>query len=155
MQGDDWMGFAGRKGQRIALLAVAGFLAATSVESQFTPFNDRSRAILEGNWQSCREADGEYSERVYDGKWPGIPPFELHLGPRHEFAMFDGVQDAHRDHNSSANLLNPYTVEVRGNKATRKWDAAGVRLEVALAGGSREECESWYIRLTPATSSSH
>jgi hypothetical protein len=31
-------------------------------------FSDHTRAMLEGNWQSCRETDGQYGERVYDGK---------------------------------------------------------------------------------------
>jgi hypothetical protein len=112
--------------------------------------------MLEGNWQSCRETDGQYSERVYDGKLPGLGPFELHMGPYHEFALFRGVQDDHRDHSSTANLLRPYTVEVVGNLARHKWETSGVRLEVTLAGGSREECESWFVSLRRLdTSSSH
>jgi hypothetical protein len=66
--------------------------------AQFTPFSDHSRAILEGNWQSCRETDGQYAERIYDTRLPGIGPIELHMGPYHEFALFRGIQDAHRDH---------------------------------------------------------
>src|SRR5262249_12826897 len=115
----------------------------------------RSRAMLEGNWQSCREDDGQYAERVYDGRWPGLPPFELHLGPYHDFALFMGIQDAHREHDSANNLLRPHTVELRNNRARQKWDVAGLALEVSLAGGSREECESWFVRLQPLTSSSH
>ena len=142
--------------QRAAVLALGGLvIAATGGAQQFTSFNDRSRAVLEGNWQSCREADGHYAERVYDGKWPGIGQFELHLGPYHEFALFRGVQDAHRDHNSGDNLLAPHTVELRENRGRQAWDAAGMHLEVSLAGGSREECESWYVRLVPMSSSSH
>ena len=38
--------------------------------------------ILEGNWQSCREADGRYSERVYDHVVNGVGQFEVHMGPR-------------------------------------------------------------------------
>ena len=75
--------------------------------SQFTSFNDRSRALLQGHWQSCREDDGQYAERVYDGKLPGIGPFELHMGPYHEFALFRGVQEEHRSHDSAENLLHP------------------------------------------------
>jgi hypothetical protein len=150
------MGFRRSKWQRIGALTVAGCLGlAAWGDAQFTPFSDRSRAMLEGNWQSCRESDGQYAERVYDGKWPGYGPFELHLGPYHDFALFAGSQEDHRDHNSAANLLRPHTVELKDNRAVQKWDAAGLRLEVALAGGSREDCESWFVRLLPATSSSH
>src|SRR5947207_9504783 len=102
--------------------------------SQFTSYNDRTRAMLEGNWQSCRESDGKYAERVYDGKLPGLGPFELHMGPYHEFALFRGVQDEHRDHASAENLLRPYTVEVARNLARQKWHVAGLNLEVSLAG---------------------
>jgi len=124
--------------------------------AQFIPHSDRSRLALDGNWQSCREADGEYSERVYDGKWPGLPPFELHMGPYHEFALFEGIQDEHRDHNSPENLLKPHNVELSGHLARRTWDVGGLHLEVALSGGSREECESWYVTLTRSrTTSSH
>jgi hypothetical protein len=145
-----------RTGQRIAVLTVVACFGAVALASgQFTSFNDRTRAGLEGNWQSCRESAGQYSERVYDGKWPGLPPFELHLGPYHDFALFLGIQDEHRDHASADNLLNPHTIDMRFNRATHTWDVAQLHLEVALSGGSREDCESWYVRLLPVTSSSH
>src|SRR5262245_16430210 len=150
----------GRPGSRWRFLTVlTGTLvlgAATSGLGQFTSFNDRSRSMLEGNWQSCRESDGKYSERIYDGRLPGVGAFELHMGPYHEFALFRGVQDEHRDHSSSDNLLRPFTVDVTANVGRQKWDIAGVHLEVALAGGSREECESWWVQLRRAdTTSSH
>ena len=59
-------------------------------EAQFTPFSHDTRNILEGNWQSCRERDGQYSERVYDHAVSGVSKFEVHLGPRREFAIFTG-----------------------------------------------------------------
>lgn len=121
-------------------VAVAGY-------SQFISYTDQSRAILEGNWQSCREADGQYSERVYDNTLPGIGPFELHLGPYHEFALFRGIQDEHREHASAENLLRPFNVEVGANRATKRWDVAGLRLEVSLGGGSKDDCESWFLSL--------
>ena len=140
----------------IGALTVAGCLGTAALgDAQFTPFNDRSRAMLEGNWQSCRESDGQYGERVYDGRWPGLPPFELHLGPFHDFALFRGIEVVHRDHNSAANLLNPHTVELTFNRAAQSWDVAGLHLEVSLSGGSREECESWFIRMLPIATSSH
>jgi hypothetical protein len=115
--------------------------------AQFIAHSNRDHLALEGNWQSCREDDGQYSERVYDGRWPGLPPFELHLGPYHDFALFRGIQDDHRAHDSRDNLLQPHVVEIRAGRAVHTWDIAGLHLEVALAGGSREECESWYVTL--------
>ena len=128
--------------------------AAALVRAQFTSFNDRSVSMLEGHWQSCREADGQYTERVYDGKWAGMAPFELHLGPYHDFALYRGIQDEHRDHQSQENLLKPYKLELVGNQAKHVWDTAGLHLEVALAGGSREECESWFVSLKRSDSKS-
>ena len=143
--------------QRIALFTIAATLGAATLgyAQLFRPFTDHTRALLEGNWQSCREADGQYAERVYDGRWPGMQPFELHLGPYHEFALFRGVQEAHRDHRSPENLLKPYTVELVANNAKHSWDIDGMHLEVVLAGGSREDCESWFVTLRRAGSASH
>ena len=132
---------------------VAGFMVAACLgvaalgHAQFRPFSDHMSALLEGNWQSCRESDGQYSERVYDGRWAGLPPVELHMGPFHQFALYRGIQDEHRDHSSADNLLKPYDVQIRANAARQTWDVEGLRLEVSLAGGSREDCESWYVTL--------
>jgi hypothetical protein len=140
----------------IAAITVGTCLGAAALgHAQFTPLTDRSTAMLEGNWQSCREEGGEYSERVYDGKWAGLGPFELHMGPYHEFALFRGIQDAHRDHTSAENLLRPFNIELRANGARHSWDVAGLHLDVTLAGGSREQCESWYVTLKRSSSSSH
>ena len=145
--------------QRIALLTLAAVLGAGTLgyAQLFRPFTDRTRAdaLLEGNWQSCRESDGQFAERVYDGRWPGLQPFELHMGPYHEFALFRGIQDEHRDHGSAANLLKPYTVELAGNNARHSWDVNGLHFEVVLAGGSREDCESWFVTLSRSALSSH
>jgi len=143
------------KWQLIGALTVAGCLGAAALgQAQFTSFNDRSAAMLEGNWQSCRESDGQYSERVYDGKWPGMRPFELHMGPYHEFALYRGIQEEHRDHRSSENLLRPSILEVVANKAKQSWDVAGLHVEVSLAGGSREDCESWFVSVKRSKSTS-
>ena len=150
------MGVRGAKWRVVAGLTVATCLGMAALgDAQFRAFSDHTRALLEGNWQSCREGDGQYGERVYDGKWTGLEPFELHMGPYHEFALFRGIQDDHRAHASSDNLLRPFNVEIRANAARQTWDAGGLRLEVTLAGGSREDCESWYVTLTrPDTASS-
>src|SRR5215831_5288679 len=89
----------------IGTAALVFVAAAAPLDAQFTSYSRNSHNILEGNWQSCREADGRYSERVYDHVVNGVPKFEVHMGPRREFAIFDGVQDDHRAHDSPANLL--------------------------------------------------
>jgi len=123
----------------------------------FRSFSGDPKNILEGNWQSCREADGRYSERVYDHVVNGVGQFEVHLGPEHEFAIFKGVQDAHRDHASPENLLKPYVVPVENNRAKQIWDipSLGLTFTATLAGGSRTDCESWFILLAPTTTPSH
>jgi len=132
------------------------FIAAVA-SAQFTSYSKNSKNILEGNWQSCREADGTYSERVYDHKVNGVPKFEVHMGPKREFAIFAGVQEEHRDHTSPANLLKPYNLEVDGNLASHEWKIPSLNLgfSVTLAGGSRSDCESWYILLAPLNKASH
>ena len=135
----------------VAAVIAAGIGAAAPAFAQFVSTGDRLKALLEGNWQSCREADGKYSEQVYDNSLPGIGPFELHLGPYHEFALFRGIQESHRDHTSPDNLLSPFNIEVEANRARQAWDTAGLRLEVSLGGGARDDCESWFITLKRTT----
>lgn len=145
------------KWEVIGALTLAACLGgAAAGRAQFTSFNDRSRAMLEGNWQSCRESDGQYAERIYDHVVNGSR-FEVHLGPRREFAIFAGVQDAHRDHDSPDNLLKPYRVTLDGGRAKQRWEIPSLNLSFAvnLAGGSRTDCESWYILLKPLEKTSH
>lgn len=131
--------------------------AARPAAPQFTSFSHDPRNILEGNWQSCRERDGRYSERVYDHYVGGVPMFEVHLGPRREFAIFKGVQDEHRDHDSPDNLLKPHVVPLEDGHATHRWEIPSLNLAftVEMAGGSRMECESWFITLGPLERTSH
>ena len=138
-----------------ALVAIVTF--ATPAAAQFTSYSKNSRNILEGNWQSCREGDGHYSERVYDHVVNGVPKFEVHMGPKREFAIFEGVQDEHREHESPANLLKPYRLDVEGNLASHEWKIPSLNLvfTATLAGGSRGDCESWYILLAPISKPSH
>jgi hypothetical protein len=139
------------------LAPIVLLLAASSAAPQFTPFPSQSGAILEGNWQSCRGEDGRYAERVYDHVVGGVGTFELHMGPRREFALFAGVQEEHRDHKSVENLLQPYTVPLENSRAQHHWDvpSLNVSLTVTLAGGSRTDCESWFIVLQPLPKTSH
>src|SRR5213083_128042 len=117
----------------------------------FSTFARDTHNILEGNWQSCREADGQYAERVYDHVVNGVGRFEVHMGPRREFAIFSGVQDEHRSHDSAENLLKPFRVAMEGQLAKHRWEipSLGLMFTVTLAGGSRMDCESWFIVLGP------
>ena len=123
----------------------------------FRPFTNDIRNILEGNWQSCRERDGTYAERVYDHVVNGVGQFEVHMGPRREFAIFKGVQDVHRDHDSPDNLLKPFRVALEFGRAKQEWTIPSLNLvfTATLAGGSRTDCESWFLVLAPLDKTSH
>jgi hypothetical protein len=138
-------------------IAVIGLVARPGAAQLFRSFSGSPQNILEGNWQSCREDDGRYAERVYDHVVNGVGQFEVHLGPRHEFAIFKGVQDAHRDHASPDNLLKPFNVPVLANRAKQRWEipSLGLAFTVTMAGGSLTECESWFILLEPLKKTSH
>jgi len=87
----------------------------------------------------------------------GVGQFEVHLGPKREFAIFKGVQDEHRDHDSTDNLLHPFRVALEGTRAKQRWEIKSLNLAftVTLGGGSRTDCESWFIVLEPLEKTSH
>ena len=139
---------------------LTGVFASTALAqgvSQVTPFTSDPRKILEASWSSCREADGQYGERVYDHVVNRGGKFEVHLGPRREFAIFKGVQDTHRDHESPDNLLKPFRVQMDSGRAKQHWEIPSLNLSftVTLAGGSRTDCDSWFITLEPLDKTSH
>lgn len=139
-------------------MAVALAGAARDARAQdFISYSSNSRNILEGNWQSCQQPDGQYAEKIYDHYVNSVPQFEVHLGPRREFAIFKGVQEEHRDHSSPENLLKPYRVLMQGSRASQHWDIPSLNLSftVTLGGGSTMDCESWYILLAPLEKPSH
>lgn len=134
------------------LFAAAMLSIARPAAPQFTPFSHDPKNILEGNWQSCLQRDGSYTERVYDHLVSGVPLFEVHMGPRREFGIFKGVQDDHRSHASADNLLGPgYQVLMEAGRAKKEWKIPSLNLKftATLAGGSRGDCESWFIVLEP------
>jgi len=127
-------------------------LVASPAAPQFVRVSSNPRNILEGHWQSCQEPPGgPYTERIYDHIVNGIPQFEVHLGPKREFAIFEGVQDEHRDHTSDDNLLKPHRVPLEGTRASHRWVIPSLKLafRVTMGGGSRTDCESWYVLLEP------
>jgi hypothetical protein len=143
---------------RTLLYAAIILASARPAAAQFTSFRSNDpRIILEGNWQSCRDIDGRYTERVYDHVVNGVGVFELHMGPFREFALFRGVQDEHRNHDSPDNLLKPYRLTLDAGRIKQRWDIPSLNLAftVTLAGGSRMDCESWFILLEPLEKTSH
>ena len=133
---------------RLIILSIVFLGSTVPSQAQFIPGTDRRQGvILEGNWQSCLE-EGLYNEKVYDGKWSGIKDFEFHMGPKYQFALFLGIQNDHRDHNSFENILEPYDLVPNNGQASYIWLVNQMRIEVRLAGGSRSDCESWYILIT-------
>lgn len=115
--------------------------------AQWTAFGAQTdpRILLAGSWQSCALEDG-YTERVYDRDG-----FELHLGPHDEFAIFVGVQEAHREHDSAENLLGPrHTVhDAETWRGRRTWAVPRLHLQLSIveAGGSQESCDAFVVTL--------
>ncbi len=132
------------------LLAVIGAAAARAQE--FISYSSSPHHILEGSWQSCQDGRGQFAERVYDHVVNGVGQYEVHLGPRREFAVFAGVQEEHRRHDSPENLLKPYRVRMENNLAKERWEIPSLKLvfTVTLGGGSRTDCEAWFILLEPS-----
>ena len=79
------------------------------------------------------------------------------MGPRAEFAIFKGVQEQHRDHASTDNLLSPHQVATEGGRAKQRWEipALDLAFTAALAGGSRSDCDNWFILLEPLKKPTH
>src|SRR5262245_6234934 len=125
--------------------------------AQWISYKGDPRNVLEGSWQSCVDDTGRYTERVYDHVVNGVGQYEVHLGPRREFAIFVGVQDEHRPHESPDNLLKPYRVEMQATRASHRWEIPSLKLAftATLGGGSSMDCEAWYILLEPLDKPSH
>lgn len=102
-----------------------------------------------GTWQSC---DGE--ERVLEHRVLGRTLWSLHMGPNDEFALYrPGAEppDGDHDHEGTGNLLGPaYRVSMLSTyRGVRRWAISSLKLWISVvrAGGSRQECESFFIRI--------
>lgn len=100
-------------------------------------------AYLSGNWQSCRDAEG-YGERIFPFTVKGEYR-EFHLGPFHDFALYTTEQPDDHDHQDDGNWLR--RVPTLNTLTTREWHLPELNIGVRVteAGGSREECESYYV----------
>ncbi len=112
-----------------------------------------THAILQGNWQSCLQDDGAYGERAYDIKIRGRYIAVLHLGPRDEFALYRPATDpsGEHSHETEDNLLGPAfrVSDVETWRGKRQWAVRSLHLWISIvrAGGSRDDCDSFYIRI--------
>lgn len=124
--------------------------------------------VLDGYYQSCfthytyqgLPDEWGFSEFIYDHYEKFKPRLEFHIGPFvpkvgqdttegvMEFAVFLGIQDDHRRHDSSANLLRPYQVAVVHDQGKMNWLINGYQINVVRAGGSRDDCSGFYITVT-------
>lgn len=107
-----------------------------------------STAILNGSWQSCQDDAGQYGERVYDYHVNGKLLWSFHMGPRDDFALFKAGTELEPDwHDTPFNLLD--STVAAGPNGKRSWTIKSLKLKVSVvqAGGSRDECQSWIIRI--------
>ena len=99
------------------------------------------------SWQSC-----DHEERVLEHRVLGKLHWELHLGPDDEFALYDHQVDGEEhSHATVDNLLGPdYHVSGDNYRARREWliPQLHLKLNITAAGGSRDECQSFWLQVT-------
>jgi hypothetical protein len=104
--------------------------------------------LHQGSWQSC-----DHAERVLEHRKAGRLLWELHLGPDDEFALYKGEGPDGEDHTHDGpdNLLGPsyHVLDFSTYRADRTWTVPALHLQVNVvrAGGSRDECMSWWVRV--------
>lgn len=104
--------------------------------------------ILSGSWQSCKQEDGTYAARIYDHCVLGKCDWSLELGPYDSFGLWAYSSDLDPDPADPSNLLKgDYEVKGGDNRAKRRWVVKkfNIVVEVVAAGGSREDCESFFV----------
>jgi len=130
----------------LAFLIALQFFTAAPL-AQRTP-----ETIAEGIWVSCPDdSDDGYAEKALDYQTKGIPWFEIHYGPRDEFAIFAGNTPEHLSHEDARNLLKPayHYADVATVAGGRNWSLPrlGIRLNVVRLDGSYPECYTFAIQL--------
>jgi hypothetical protein len=115
-----------------------------------TPLAAREpETVMQGSWVSCPQDDGDYGEKGYVFRFKGRALFELHMGPRDEFALFAGELEEHVPHSDPSNLLGPsyHFNDIQTVAGGRNWSSAqlGVRVNVVAIPPTREECYSFIL----------
>lgn len=118
-----------------------------------SPYDRQHEVKLFGNWQSCLQDDNTYGERIYDHVVGSKFLWTFHMGPMDELAFYSGSgpEDDLHDHDNTLNLLMPaYRVfSVSTWKGKRNWSIPSFKLHISVvsAGGSRDECESFIVKI--------
>lgn len=108
--------------------------------------------ISEGSWESCpmNDGSGDYAEKALDYSVKGHPWFEIHYGPRDEFAIFAGNTPDHIEHTDARNLLKPaFHFEDIESRTGRNWSIAslGIHLNVVRIDGGGADCYSFFTKI--------
>lgn len=104
-----------------------------------------------GTWESCPDdSEAGYSEKALDYSVKGHPWFEIHYGPRDEFAIFAGNTPEHISHTDDLNLLKPafHYEDVQTVSGGRNWGIAslGIHLNVIRLQG-HQDCQTFVVLL--------
>jgi hypothetical protein len=120
--------------------------------------------LHQGSWQSCDSAERVlqhtemrkvatptyYKSYKFAPSYETVVVWELHMGPGNEFGLYVKPLDGEdHTHDGPDNLLGPdYRVTSEGTwRGKRQWiiPSLHLRIKIVAAGGSRTECESFYI----------
>lgn len=125
------------------------FVLVLQLLSNWTHYDPPNpRVILSGNWQSCREVDGEYGERIWDYVHAGQWNFEFHMGPYHDFALYRIAQDEkNHSHADDINELTPHEIVLVNNHGRQTWRLRDMIITASIAGGASERCESFFVQI--------
>jgi hypothetical protein len=104
-----------------------------------------------GTWQSCSGEERSLEHWGFKGRHY-VPLWELHMGPGDEFALYEGIgPSGEHEHATADNLLMPayHVSDLNTLRGARQWSVPRLHvwLSIVRAGGSREECQSFAIRI--------
>ncbi len=105
----------------------------------------RPPVLHQGYWQSC---DG--AERVLERWVLGLLAWELHMGPRDEFALYvENVDGPDHTHDDKRNLLGaPSHDDLKTWTGGRQWGIPELSLWISIVrAGGTAGCDSFYIRI--------
>jgi hypothetical protein len=119
-------------------------------------FHHDPRKILEGNWYSCRESDGSTASASTTTSSTAAASSKC------TSARAASSRSSRACRTRTAITNRPTTLQAvprrdGHGRAKQRWEIPSLNLAftVTLAGGSRTDCESWFIVLEPIEKTSH